>query len=425
MASTLLTSRLPQRHFISRVLLLLGGLASSAYSGEISNPVSTSNLSSPRINGCAPPRLFQYDDAIQSSDPCGFTSEFRQILGIDRRAGFGTDPGPISVNSVHQVIFDVIADPGEAWDIVVAHERVGSLLVRNDGGKCGRAELSGITASSLGVTGGSALSTSTTYAICNCNNCSNNCESGDDCSGSQGSNYSAPVFDTRQATLSGVGPTAVTLTFSWSSEVETFAAFPNGGDEAIVRLGISAAEDPNWNAHCGDIIDGAYYPTGSDGHRVTVRFLESQPDVQILEATCTRDLLCGPDAPCTYVTRGIVSCLGNNYTVLLDYKDQDGMVIQSVSLVITDGNREWSSSIQAPCGAWSVDWTVIDNPGVVGGGGTASGTVSLVQLNPCGGSVPLLPGQTSALFFLLLLACGVLVLRKSGMLQGALARTQV
>lgn len=345
--------------------LTIGALLTTETAAQISDVrVSDSSLTN-TLNACGPPRLSQHRVEVISSDACGFTSEFRQILAVDRRLG-AVQNITESATATHEIDFDVnVSGP---WSLAISHKRVGSLKIRNDGGKCAFASTSGITASG-NLPGLGSLSTSTTYSENNC--------------GDNGSSPETAILDQASTVISGNGVTAVTLQFTWSaSATSDTAGFPlfNGGDEAILRLGLQTSDGP-WNTSCDEAIDGAQYSTAGRGHCVTVRLLEDEPDTEIFESVCIRNL-CPPSGICEYRSSGRVNCLGDNYTVLLQYRDEDGFLVCSDLVSVTDGNHDWASSINCACGAVTMDWTVTDAPGFLGGG-VASGSVPLTIIGGC------------------------------------------
>jgi len=315
------------------------GLAAAA---EIQIPDNSVNESSAEVDECNDPKLSKYRKTTVTSSMgnCRITSKVTQLLATDTRIAGGNST--LSANMKHKVTFNVSS--ATPWVASVSHTRRGDIYLDDDNGKCASVLLGPITASVSGATPLASGSTTASYALCNCNQCGD-CYSGTSgsCNGEPAHDRQDYVNDSKSFEISGpAGVTAVVLEFTWSATVYSDGNVA-GGDDALVRLGLSANGE-GWLASCDGAIDQAYYsPASIDGHEVVVSVISDEPVVQNLQA-----MKCSPVPqlqPCTYLASGTISgCVGNNYNVAVDFVDGSNNVLCTAVANVTNGDPNWAAA---------------------------------------------------------------------------------
>ncbi len=199
-----------------------------------------------------------FSSLTSSSTTNAFTTRYASTTGADSPAGQGTNN--VTAHSSYQILASIGAATDEKWSLYLNTWRNGELNVRQDGGSTAAAIISEVVASSTGgsLSGSLALPAPvnigalSVYAVGN--------------EGTAASSPSLAFFDRSAAVLTGVGPSAMTLSFDWVNIAQSIVptAGINGGDEAAVRLGLPSGID---NFTAGDYL-GNRDPS-RDGHFVT------------------------------------------------------------------------------------------------------------------------------------------------------------
>ena len=191
-------------------------------------------------NGSAPP-------VLTASTATSFDSRYAANIGVD--AFLSTSPSVLLLLDVdYTLTIDVLAAPGESWDLIVNQRRAGTVSVVDDGTGAAAAGVLASTGTPTGATLDAGSLSLPSFGVF-----------------SAAGEY---AFDqTVSGTLSGTGPATVTLTFQYRLGALTVPAGALGnGDEGAVRMGLDSRL-PAATFAAGAYADPTQIP--NDGHFVS------------------------------------------------------------------------------------------------------------------------------------------------------------
>lgn len=223
----------PHRKLASPVLLVATALAitlgASAPAAALSLSGLTisltgSNSASELVQAGGTMRTRDSAAAVVSSDATSFTTRYAMVVGAD----VGNRPTATeNMTSSYQITFDVTADAGASWYVILDASRMGALSIVSDGAQgSAMASLGGLTATSSGagtLTGSLDMAALTPIT--------------------SGATTDSPFSQFSSAVLSGTGTGAaqtITLGFNWTGSAESTRS-GNNGDEAAIRMGLTSA----------------------------------------------------------------------------------------------------------------------------------------------------------------------------------------
>lgn len=205
-------------------------------------------------------RLRQSSLSVLVNDAASFTTNYQMVVGTDiGNAATQT----VSHTASYTISFDVLALPGEIWQLDVTTSWMGALTLVNDGSGPATVTLGGVTGTHAGA---GVLSGDLALAAV----------------GTLSSNFGGnlPFFDDAVAVIVGTGTgalQAVSLSFSWNAS-STSTRGPTGsnrGDEGALRMGIDTA----MSSYSADDYPGIGGRTiANDGHRVIVAITTVVPE---------------------------------------------------------------------------------------------------------------------------------------------------
>jgi hypothetical protein len=241
-AAVLLTAPEAKAITITVNTTFLGG--NTANNSDTSPPVAQnlSAVSTPDSGGSAP-------DVVSSS--VDSVSRYTSVTTADSDAA---NFASITRNATHSYRVTVTIDAAnglDTYDIEIDTERLGALVVRNEGGASGQAAISGVTGLINGV--GNAGLGLADIADLNTN-----------------STTVTQINQSNSLTVSGVGDAVYTFDFTWTSSAGSGNNVLSGGDEGAVILGMQGTVSQVAGADDYPGTSGRSNGLAEDGHWTTV-----------------------------------------------------------------------------------------------------------------------------------------------------------
>ncbi len=213
--------------FVATALAITLGASAPAAALSLSGvtiSLTGSNSASELVQSGGTMRTRDSAASVVSSDATSFTTRYAMVVGAD----VGNRPTATeNMTSSYQISFDVTADAGAAWYVILDASRMGALSIVSDGAQGSAiASLGGLTATSSGagtLTGSLDMAALTPIT--------------------SGATTDSPFSQFSSAVLSGTGTGAaqtITLGFDWTASAQSTRS-GNNGDEAAVRMGLTSA----------------------------------------------------------------------------------------------------------------------------------------------------------------------------------------